>query len=315
MMMPTLGAVIHKAPWWAKIGAKVVLARLPVTYRIWKRLGVFQHGAMEQPAYAFNVFKTHYDCAASTKEMSDFVALELGPGDSLFSAMMARAYGAAAVYLVDSGPYAHTDTKCYRAMATFLEARGLKSPDHWEMECLEDMLVSCRATYMTSGLSSLHTIPDESVDFIWSHAVLEEVKHVEFHRVLKELRRIIKPNGISSHWVDLEDNISGALNHLRFSEAVWESKLMSTSGFYTNRIRYSIMMQLFVEAGFTPEVITLKRWVRLPTPRSKLSDHFRYLPQDELSVRCFHVRLRPASATTGSFKRELGEVPSTLRGA
>ena len=36
-------------PWWAKIGAKVVLSRVPVPYGVWRRLGIFRHGDMGRP--------------------------------------------------------------------------------------------------------------------------------------------------------------------------------------------------------------------------------------------------------------------------
>jgi hypothetical protein len=93
--------------------------------------------------------------------------------------------------------------------------------------------------------------------------------------------------------VDLQDCLGGALNNLRFSAPVWESAVMAESGFYTNRIRYSEMLALFKEAGFDTDVISMKRWDHLPTPRAKLSGRFKALSDEELCVRGFHVLLRP----------------------
>jgi hypothetical protein len=132
------------------------------------------------------------------------------------------------------------------------------------------------------------------VDFVWSHAVLQHVRRAEFLETMRELRRVLRADGISSHWVDLQDCLGGALNNLRFRESVWESPLMARSGFSTNRIRYSEMLALFKEAGFKAGVVQLNRWDRLPTSRSKLDDRFRGLPEDELCARCFHVILRPS---------------------
>jgi len=39
------------------------------------------------------------------------VSLELGPGDSLSSALIAAAYGGSASYLVDAGPYAQAKVR------------------------------------------------------------------------------------------------------------------------------------------------------------------------------------------------------------
>jgi len=249
---------------------------------------------MDEPAYAYGVYKKHFDRVQSRRMLDRFVGLELGPGDSLLSAMVARAYGASAYYLVDVGAFAQANLKRYRAMADFLADQGLPAVDMKEMTSIEAILAACRATYGTSGLTSLRAIPDKSVDFAWSHTVLQHVRRAEFTETMRELRRVLRADGISSHWVDLQDCLGGALNNLRFRESVWESPLMAGSGFYTNRIRYSEMLALFKEAGFEPDVVHLKHWERLPTPRSKLSDRFKALPEEELCVRGFHVMLRPA---------------------
>jgi len=51
---------IKKAiPWWLKIGIKIVLARLPIHYAFWKRIGMFEHGDMNQPQRALEIFIEH----------------------------------------------------------------------------------------------------------------------------------------------------------------------------------------------------------------------------------------------------------------
>ena len=291
-MNANLSIPAARVPWWGKIAAKLILARLPVDYRTWKRLGLFQLGEMEQPAYAYRVFKQHFDRAGFRRPHDSFVGLELGPGDSLFSAMVAHASGSSAYYLVDVGAFAQADLKSYRAMANFLKELGLPAPEMESVKSLEAVLAACGATYGTSGLASLRAIPDRSIDFIWSHVVLQHVKRADFLETMCQLRRVLRPDGVCSHAVDLRDMLGGALNNLRFPERVWESRLMAESGFYTNRIRYSEMLALFKEAGFRADVIEEKRWETLPTPRSKLGHQFRSLPEDELCVSGFEVVLR-----------------------
>ena len=287
------GLAAH-VPWWGKIATKVILARLPVHYRLWKRLHVFECGDMEEPSYAHGVFRKHFDAVQLQGIPKGFTGLELGPGDSLLSAMVAHSYGASSYYLVDAGAFAQADVNRYRAMAGFLVAQGLPTIEVDNGMSQEAILAACHAIYGASGLSSLRAIPDASVNFVWSHTVLQHIKRGEFLDTMRELRRQLSPDGISSHWVDLKDCLGGALNNLRFSESVWESQFMANSGFYTNRIRYSEMLGLFKEAGFNADVITVKRWDDLPTPRSKLSRQFRNLSDEELRVREFHVILRPA---------------------
>ena len=112
---------------------------------------------------------------------------------------------------------------------------------------------------------------------------------------MRELRRVLKPSGIASHRVDLQDHLNGALNNLRFSEGLWESGFFAGSGFYTNRIQYSEMLGLLEQAGFAVESLGCRRWERLPTPRARMDSRFRDLPEEELRVRGFDVLLRAAA--------------------
>ena len=80
---------------------------------------------------------------------------------------------------------------------------------------------------------------------------------------------------------------------MRFSEKVWESDFFAQSGFYTNRIRYGKMMELFREAGFRPEIIRTIKWPEIPTSRNKLAREFACLSDNELKISEFDVLLFP----------------------
>jgi len=281
---------INYVPWWVKIAAKIVLTRLQVSYDFWGKLGLFQHGEMDEPSYAYRVFKQHFDNVQIAEE---FVSLELGPGDSLFSALISRAFGGSASYLVDAGDFARKDVEPYRAIADFLTQKELPTPNIQELKSLEEILNCCSANYLTSGLTSLRTIPAQSVDYIWSNAVLEHVRKKDFLDTMLELRRIIRNNGVCSHQVDLKDHLSNALNNLRFPEHIWENEFMANSGFYTNRIQYYQMLDIFGQAGFDVKVIKVTRWDKLPTPRAKLSKEFMSKSDEELCISGFSVLLKP----------------------
>lgn len=286
-------------PWPAKIAAKLVLARLPVGYRAWKRLGLFQDGSQDRPDYAYGVFRRHFDRVDFARKAGGFVALEFGPGDSLFSAMIASRFGAAATWLVSQGDHAARDPALYRRMDDWLEAAGppgragRPSLDWSAIGSLEDLLAACNARYETDGLRSLRVIPDESVDFIWSQAVLEHIRKDEFPDTIRELRRVLRPDGACSHKVDLRDHLGGALNNLRFPESLWGSNLWANSGFYTNRLRCSEIIQSFQSAGFHVEEVETSRWETLPTPRRKLAPEFRRHPDRELCISGLSMVVRP----------------------
>lgn len=268
------------------------MARLPFGYSVWRRLGVFQHGTMERPAYALSVFTRHYDRAFFGRKGGGFVALELGPGDSVVSALIAYSYGAQSSYLTDVGDFATRDMKVYREMAAHLACNNRTVPTTDAID-FDEMLSKCGSTYSTDGLAALERIPAESVDFIWSHAVLEHIRLADFGNVMRQLRRILRADGVCSHRIDLSDHLGGALNNLRFPSVIWESGFFARSGFYTNRLSYAKILRLFEDAGFDVKVVTVDRWDTLPTPRSALAHQFREIPDEQLRIFGFDVILRP----------------------
>lgn len=286
-------------PWWTRLAAKLLLSRLPANYGFWHRLGFFSHGAMDDPDYAHRVFRSHFDRSPFLRKSGGYVGLELGPGDSVMSAVVARSYGAAEWHLVDAGAYATPDPNPYYRMAEHLRTLGLPSPNVSAASDLSSILTACNASYGTAGLASLRALRSESVDFILSQAVLEHVRRAEFLDTMCELHRVLRPEGICSHRIDLKDHLGGGLNNLRFNEALWERDWMGArSGFYTNRIRFSEMCALFEKAGFAVEVIAVSRWNRLPINRAELAMPYRELDNDELRVREFDVLLRKMTEKT-----------------
>lgn len=291
----SLSGLKLRLPWWSKIAAKLVLSRLPARYHLWQRLNLFKHGSMEDPSYAWDVFARHWERSDfAGKGRPGFTCLEVGPGDTLSSCLLAHVHGAATCHLVDAGPFARADMAPYRQLEAWLSGRGHPLPPAACDGDLGTMLRAVGGRYATRGLDSLREIPDASVDFIWSQAVLEHIRLGEFLPFMKELRRVLRPGGVCSHTVDLKDHLGGALNNLRFREATWEADWMARSGFYTNRIRFARMCGLFAEAGFAVEVVSRDAWPALPTPRAKLAPPYDALDEADLLVKGFQVLLRPA---------------------
>jgi hypothetical protein len=220
----------------------------------------------------------------------------LGPGDSLFSAVIAAAMGASYTCMVDVGPFAVTDLRHYRRMAEYLVAQGFRPPELSSARSVEDVLALCGAEYRTRGLQSLKELPDQSFDFIFSNGVLQSVWRSELPDVLKELRRLVHPRSATSHSVDLRDTMGHSLHHLRFSQRVWESEWFRSAGFYTNRFRLSELVAVAQRAGFTATLPEVNRWPALPLSRDRLALPYRHMPDEELLPATIRIDLIPAGA-------------------
>ena len=280
-------------PWFVKIPGKIVLSRLPLGSRQWQKLNIFRAGTMDGPESAFSIFKRHFEDSGLTT-LNDRTVLELGPGNGLLTALYARSYGAARTWLIDVEPLAFPDVTLFAKAEQMLSALNFPVPGVGREPSLNIALTQLNATYLTEGLASLQTVPDEAVDFMFSNAVLEHVRLAEFARTAKEMRRILKPNGVAVHSIDFKDHLQHALNNLRFPERIWESEFISRSGFYTNRLTWPAMEKIFQDAGFCVELKRRELWPNgLPTRQRSMVLPFKNMPPDELMVMGAHAIARP----------------------
>lgn len=286
----------ERVPWPAKMATKLVISRLPVPHAVWSRIGIFQHGSMQNVEVARRIWHDHFDTAWSGDPPSAFSCIELGPGDSLFTAVLARLAGASRTYLVDVGPFASTDIDMYRREAIKLAGSPGSPIDPARWESTQDLLADCNAEYWIGGLQSLKRVPTESIDFVFSNAVLEHVRKDDFLPILVELRRVLKPGGRCSHEIDLKDHLAKSLNSLRFPESIWESRWFASSGFYTNRLRCSEILKMAAQAGFDTRIERSVTWSTVPVPRSRLDKLFRHLDEDDLKVASFKVLMTPTAS-------------------
>jgi SAM-dependent methyltransferase len=266
------------------MSAKLLLSRLPARYAFWQSLGLFKHGPMEDPDYAYRVFRKHFDRASFPRKSGGYVVAELGPGDTLGTALVAASLGASRCILVDVGNFARSDLEPYLVLHEFLLRSGLTPPDISGARSIQDVLARCNATYLTRGLASLRELPPRSVDFVFSNAVYEHIRRAEVTPMTREIARILTPGGVTSHSIDMKDHLGGGLANLRFSDRLWESSWMASSGFYTNRLRSSDFESTFTDAGLEVDVLRRTRWQHAPLKRSRLAPMFRHYSDDELAI-------------------------------
>lgn len=270
--------------WRFKIVVKLLLKMLPLPYSFWKKIGVFQHGAMENVDFSYNVWKHHAInggvlCDSGVFNANIGVVLELGPGDSFYSGLFSLAAGAQKAIAVDVGDFAQIGDNLRKQYTDKIEDE------------FGEVIISSAVDYRVEGIDSLRTLKEFCVDYSYSNAVLEHVLKESFHDFARQLYRVMKCGGVSVHRVDLRDHLGGGLNNLRFSPYVWESAIFQEAGFYTNRLRMSEIVNHFESVGFVCEIIKKDHWLKMPLKLNKVHVELRNHSESEFLVKGFDIKL------------------------
>ncbi len=309
--------------WRIKLALKVLGGKLPALKTALKAFGFYRHGPMDSPSYAIGVFNKHFVrsriLVGTTGRESDFwpqgkkitrdrpisngqggVCLEIGPGESLLTMLVAKAAGFEKTIFIDKGIQIRQDIRPYLKMAAHLKGLGFTLPHFDPQDSVDSLIHKFGAEYLTDGLESFRKIPSQSIDFSFSHAVFEHIPLSEAGQFIQEIKRASKPGGFSSHSVDLKDHLGGSINHLRFSQKTWESPAIYNSGIYTNRLRFSEWMQLFKAEGTPYQILWKQAYPSLPVSKSKLASQFQPLESRDLLINGFDVVLRFSPSIEGA---------------
>jgi len=276
-------------PWWLKIILKIVLSRLPINYQKWSSLNLFKHGYPENKFLYVEKFTKHYNLAFPDNKPNKFVCLELGPGDSIATGIIANAFGATKTYLIDVGNFAIQDINYYKEFSKELIENDIQTPDISSINSFEELLSRFNIIYLKRGLQSFAQIADSSVDMIFSHSAIEHVRLKELPDIVAEMSRVIFSDGVMSHNIDLMDHLDYSLNNLRFSEKIWESDFFAKSGFYTNRLRYSQIIKYFENNDFVITYQDNGKWLDYPIDLKKINNEFAHLSGEDLLIRTMHI--------------------------
>ena len=119
---------------------------------------------------------------------------------------------------------------------------------------IKDTFSSSRIIYMAPGDASNTGLADNSVDLVYTYAVLEHISENLINDILIESKRILKTNGIfycgiglHDHYAGIDKNIS-KVNFLRYPEWLW-SFFIKNKISYHNRLREKQFIDIFKSHG------------------------------------------------------------------
>jgi len=270
--------------WLLKIFLKIILSRLPIEQRIFRKIGIFRNGGMNQVDYSKRIFFGHLGDLKSYGDFHEPTILEIGPGDGIATAIYSRVYNSPKVYLIDVEEFADTDISKYKEIICSLkDEKNFQNIDLSSLNTISDLLKEFNTSYLTEGLDSFKKIENSSVDYIFSHSVMEHIRLSELDEMIEEMKRVLKVGGLISHNINYKDHLSDSLNNLRFSKRIWESNFFANSGFYTNRVPAVEMHRKFVYSGFELIYQNFGSWNKLPLKRRYINKEFSKYSDKELN--------------------------------
>jgi SAM-dependent methyltransferase len=270
--------------WIIIIPAKIVLSSFVKLGLLSTRERIFKYSSDDSINGNIKRFQGLLDLLKQSKKFRSFSGLdivEIGSGGSIINGLAFTMLGAKSYYGIDVD---HTPTLNSKETDKAISLLN-------EKLCLNER--NCHIldniSYSNLGTSSLRNFKKNSIDLIYSNSVLEHIRLNELQDNLEHQYRILKKGGIAVHRVDLKDHLGGGLNNLRFSEKFWESDFISSSGFYTNRVRFSTFLDLLKSIGYKVDFIEYSKFTNLPLKYIYMAKIFKNLP--DLDVRHFDIIL------------------------
>lgn len=277
-------------------------------------------GGTDSARYCYSVWLRHLVLGmrcASAGSIPKVVA-ELGPGDSIGIGLAALLCGAEKYFALDLVRYSdlHRNLGIFDELVPMFANRA-PIPDDAEfpllypkLDCydfpahligegrLRETLARGRVAAIRSSIEHCDVegsmvfykapwnapdmIDDESVDLIFSQAVLEHIDDLE--GVYAAMRKWLKPGGIMTHQIDFKcHGKANAWNgHWTYTDLLWRI-IVGRRSYLLNRQPHSVHVNLIERCGFR---ILLDKTVRAASElrREQLSGRFRALSDEDLTT-------------------------------
>jgi SAM-dependent methyltransferase len=180
-------------------------------------------------------------------------------------------------------------------------------------ERLLERLPDLRSASVTAALEALGIrylvgtgtdLPPGSADLVVTNSVLEHLSEGDLRALLIRLRRVVAPDGVASHFVDLGDHYAvfdrriGVYNFLKFSDLTW--RLVNSRLHLQSRLRIHDYRRLLAETGWDVREEASQRGTPAELEEILLAPRFHRVPTLDLLVYRSWIRAVPSSGPRGS---------------
>ncbi len=280
-------------------------------------------GRRNQPrvtaAYYYTVWMRHVCTAAHFESWNaPQTVLEIGPGKALGTGLAALLSGVQKYIAYDATPLLQQNldeqllqdlTALFRHRNDFAEKdrivpstsfpRHLFPDEHLAQSLSEKWVERIRQSVQQRNdlvwyLNTPASLPDNSVDYLFSHSVLEHVETLEM--MYSAMWRWLRPGGVMTHSIDFSAHGTSKLwnGHWTVPDFVWQL-MQGKRIYFLNREPASTHRRLLEQHGFEIIGFHLSALASSLT-RADLAKRFRQLPESDLTTcSAFIVARKPLS--------------------
>jgi len=244
-------------------------------------------------------------------ELERIRAFEFGAGWDLVGPLCFWLAGVNDQTLVDIAPHTrlslvnHTLQRLHHLAPELEQALGgsLRTLDPAPLTSLTDLRERFGISYLAPVDAAATGHPDATFDVVTTSDTLEHIPAAALPSILRECRRILKPDGIMSHLVDMMDHYRyidpkiTVYNFLQYSDRAW--RLLNSPIEPQNRLRLPDYQAIFADAGLT----ILDQEVKEPTAkdlewlaRADLAERFRGYDLPSLGAKAVRITAVAAGA-------------------
>lgn len=275
-------------------------------------------GGTVSARYCYSVFMRHRVIAAQYGMTgTPRSVVELGPGDSLGIGLMALLTGSEQYIAIDAVRHASPESNLavFDELVTLLKSRA---PIPFDGECavirpelshhafphdlfsdgslalalaperlekLKKLLLTPEegdAIQYFAPFGEMSTIQPESIDWIFSQAVLEHVDRLT--ETYKHCFRCLKPGSVMTHQVDFQCHETAPEwnGHWRYPQWLW-TLMRGRRPWFINRLPHSVHLQMQMQAGFELCAEMLQEKPSEIT-RGQLASQFKFLTDQDMST-------------------------------
>ena len=167
---------------------------------------------------------------------------------------------------------------------------------------LRDLFGKTQIRYHAPIDATATAFPPESFDLQFSYTVFEHIPGPILQGILRECGRLLSPQGVACHHIDLSDHFAhddpsiSFVNFLRYSESEWRT-YNDNQFAYHNRLREPEYRRIYAEARH--EVLAWRLWHdqrgqnELSSENFTLAEEFRGQPAEVLSTVVVRAISRP----------------------